>query len=269
MPLYEFKSNLNQSFSFSDCNIAIERFSSEGQVDYSELSKLDTHHIQSASWALVYDGEHSAHRSLVNLLLISFRIFLDQSPPFIKYRLYKAENQVIKLSQPMTYNYSVKKRKISFDGRSLLQVNEGFQHLRKMDMISTRTRNSLYFLYRAFHAEKWIDSFILMTCSLESLFSKDAHGGATDAIASRVSSLLGSQVRCTKKDVENLYDLRSEMTHGRLEVSDDPGENLRHLEHLEFVTIRCFRELARNNAYEHYRSKLTRDRFMGALNTSQ
>ncbi len=107
-----------------------------------------------------------------------------------------------------------------------------------------------------------------MMCSLESLFSKAAPGGATEAITSRVSSLLGSQTRCTKSDIEKLYDLRSKMTHGRLEVSDDPGENLKYLEHLEFITVCCFREIVKRNAYVHYATKSARDGFMGTLNTS-
>lgn len=268
MPLYEFERNAIQSFSFSDCDIAIKPFIPDEEVNFSGFSKLDTHHIKSASWALIYDGGDPVYKPLVNLLLMSFRIFLDHSPPFIKYRLCKADNQVTKLNQPMTYNYSAEKNRIAYENANLLQIDAGFQHLRKMDATSTRTKNALYFLYRAFHADKWIDSFVLMMCSLESLFSKDAPGGATDAITTRVSSLLGSQTRCTKSDIEDLYDLRSRMTHGRLEASDDPGGNLKCLEHLEFVTVRCFRELVNSNAYAHYATKTARDRFMGTLNTS-
>ncbi len=58
------------------------------------------------------------------------------------------------------------------------------------------------------------------------------------------------------------------MTHGRLEASDDPKKNLKYLEHLEFVTTRCIRELVKNNAYVHYAKKSTRDSFMGTLNTT-
>jgi hypothetical protein len=113
-----------------------------------------------------------------------------------------------------------------------------------------------------------MDSFILMMCSLESLFSKDKRGSATAAITTRVSSLLSSKPRCTKGDIEGLYELRSRITHGNIKASDDPGENLGKLNHLDFVTVECFRALAERKLYKEYSDKKCRDRLMSTLNTS-
>jgi hypothetical protein len=107
-----------------------------------------------------------------------------------------------------------------------------------------------------------------MTAALESLFSKDAPGGATEAIAARVASLLDSAERCTKADVEQLYDLRSAMTHGRIVASDDPGENLAKLEHLEYVANAAFRKLIETRKYTSFRTKAERDAYMGTLNVA-
>jgi hypothetical protein len=126
----------------------------------------------------------------------------------------------------------------------------------------------LYFIYRAFHSDKWIDSFLLMTSALESLFSKDAPGGATAAISTRVASFLGSADRCTKNDIEKLYDLRSSMTHGRIAANDDPAGNLAELEHLEYVTNVAFRKLLESQKYLCFRTKADRDAFMGTLNVA-
>lgn len=268
MPLFGFESRNIRSHSLSGSNISIQPLK-ENDLNLSELSGLserDILRIKSASWALIYDGNDPKYKQLVNLLLMSFRIFSDLQPPVIKYRLCKDNNQSSSICQPMTSNFSAEKERAPYESTDIEQIEAGFQHLRKMDAMSSRTHNALYFLFRAFHADKWIDSFVLMMCSLESLFSKDKPGGATDAITTRVSSLLGSQMRCTKKDLANLYKLRSDMTHGRLEASDDVGENLRSLEHLEFVAVHCFRELVKRNAYVHYATKLERDNFMGTLN---
>ena len=105
-------------------------------------------------------------------------------------------------------------------------------------------------------------------CSLESLFSKDRPGSATAAITTRVSSLLGSKVKCTKDDINELYDLRSRMTHGNLKASDEPGDNLEKLNHLDFITVECFRAIADRKLYKEYSDKSSRDRLMGTLNTS-
>jgi hypothetical protein len=151
-------------------------------------------------------------------------------------------------------------------------INKGFQSLIDMDGISIRTHNALYFLYRAFHSIKWMDAYILLVCSLESLFSRDKPGGATSAITTRVSSLLNSKPRCTKKDIEDLYEIRSRIIHGNIagpeldEAVEDREANLENLNHLEYVAIECFKELAENGFYKHYSDKTSRDKFMGTLN---
>lgn len=268
MPLFGFEGNNIQSYSFGDSGIFIRPF--EGTAcDFSELeglSEKDICQIKRASWALVYEGDDDRYKSLVNLLLMSFRVFSDHPPPVIKYRLSKNSGQSFRINQPMTRNLSANKGRASYGSTDIEQIDAGFQHLRKMDAISPRTHNAIYFLYRAFHADKWIDSFVLMMCSLESLFSKDQPGGATDAITTRVSSLLGSRDRCTKADLENLYKLRSDMTHGRIEVGDDARKNLESLEHLEFVAVHCFRELVKKKAYVRYATPSERNKFMGTLN---
>ena len=132
MPLFEFECSNIESYSFGDCGIAIQPLK-ENDLDLAELSKLDAHHINSASWALIYDGEDTAYRSIVNLLLMSFRIFLDHSPPFIKYRLSKENNQATSINQSMTYNYSAEKERVAYEKTDFMQVEVGFQRLRKMD----------------------------------------------------------------------------------------------------------------------------------------
>lgn len=216
---------------------------------------------------LTYDfPDTNSYKSLVNLLLISFRILSDYYPPFIKYRLCKANPQLCtRLGQPMLYNFTIQRPHKPFGDSDLRQIDAGFQHLRKMDAISPRTHNALYFVYRAFHTDKWIDSFLLLMSSLEALFSNDTPGAATRAITRRVSSLLGNAPRCTEADIRNLYHLRSDMTHGRVVVDDDAGKNLEQLGHLELVASRCFRELVNTAAYVHYEDKPRKDRFMGML----
>ena len=226
--------------------------------------------MEAESWALVYRGaDLDTYPVLINLLLMSFRIFSDHHPPFVKYRVCnEAPGLCARISQPMTYNFTVDKARYGFQLPDLEAIDAGFRHLRRMDTTSPRTHNALYFTYRAFHSHGWADAFLLMTNALESLFSKDTPGGATATMALRAASLLGSQPGCTKSDIQALYDLRSAMTHGRLVANDDPGENLKQLEHLEFILVRCIRELVARTAYRHYAKKDCRDRFMSTLNTS-
>lgn len=267
MPLFEFELKGSTRFAFTDCPIAIEPFMDSDIPKVPLFSEQDVRFMQAESWALTYDSpDTNSYKSLVNLLLISFRVLSDNYPPLIKYRLCKTNTQLCtRLGQPMMYNFSIQRPHKPFDDTDLRQIDVGFQHLRRMDAISPRTHNALYFVYRAFHTDKWIDSFLLMMSSLEALFSNDTPGAATRAITRRVSSLLGNRPRCTEADIKKLYQLRSDMTHGRVVVDDDAGKNLEQLGHLEFVVSRCFRELVNAAAYVHYETKPKRDHFIGTL----
>lgn len=173
----------------------------------------------------------------------------------------------------MTYNYSFLRANRPYTVIELNLVKESFFSLIEMNTISNRTKNALYFLYRAFHSSKWMDSFIFLMCSLESLFSKDTSGGTTSAITTRVSSFLDHRLRCQKGDIEFLYEIRSKITHGKIsspnldERQEDKETNLEYLDHLEFIAIECFKKLVSNKFYLRYINKDERNRFMGSLNT--
>jgi hypothetical protein len=117
-----------------------------------------------------------------------------------------------------------------------------------------------------------MDAYILLICSIESLFSKDKPGGATSAITTRVSSLLNSKPQCSKKDIEDLYEIRSRIIHGNIagtsfdEDIKDRKANLRNLNHLEHVATECFKEFVEKEFYKNYTDKSTRNNFLGTLN---
>lgn len=116
---------------------------------------------------------------------------------------------------------------ISFDDLKI--IDKGFSNLLKMDSISNRTHNALYFLYLGFFNSHWFAAFIFLMSALEALFSKEEKGEATKTICSRVSSFLNSKPKCTFKDIDLLYDIRSRMLHGNIKVSDSPSNLARIL----------------------------------------
>ena len=268
MPLFQFEMLAAPGFSLGD-GFSIDRFELSDAHRIALFSEQDVHHMRSAKWALRHEGnELCGYKAQSNTIMMAFRIFSDRHPPFIKFRLSSVPEESTRIQQPMTYNYAAKRAKGAYSVEELDRIRSGFHDMQAMDAISTRTHNALYFLYRAFHADKWIDSFLLMTSALEALFSKDASGGATAAITTRVASFLGSATRCTKQELEDLYDLRSQMTHGRIAVGDDASENLAKLEHLEHVTNASFRKLLESRQYSRFETKSDRDAFMGTLNVA-
>ncbi len=271
MPLFWFDLKGIDLYSFDDTGISISPFIEDDIPKIPLFSEQDVRHIKDeAPWTLIYESaDVEGYKTKINVLLLAFKIFCENRYPFIKYRLCN-ENHTFcrRLNDTITYNYSHPRTVEQFTSDDLENIKDGFLSLIEMDQVSIRTHNAPYFLYRAWHNTKWMDSFILLMCSLESLFSKDKPGGATATITTRVSSLLGSKKRCTKKDIEELYDLRSRMTHGNIRASDDPGDNLAKLNQLDYVAVECFKTIAIKKFYSRYSDKVSRDKFMGTLNTS-
>ena len=275
MPLFWFECEEISNYEFGDTGLSIEQFSDDDILTNPLFSEQDIRHMQDEpGFSIVFDkGNVDGYKSLTNLLLMSFKIFCEIRYPFIKYRICKDNPSLCRrLNDPITYNFSFTRTIRPYSLAEIETINKGFQSLIDMDKISVRTHNALYFLYRAFHSIKWMDAYILLMSSIESLFSKDKPGGATAAITTRVSSLLSNNPRCTKKDIEDLYEIRSRIIHGNItgpdlnEAKDDEKDKLANLDKLEYVTIECFKELVKSNLYKNYTNKETRDKFMGTLN---
>jgi hypothetical protein len=156
-------------------------------------------------------------------------------------------------------------QEISID--QLKQVNIGFQRLQEMDAIdavSSRTHNAIYFMYGAyFQARHAAYLFVLLSTVLEALFSKEHGGRATKTICKRASCLLGSRPRCTYEDIEKLYNIRSELVHGRRKI--EPGSNLSAAHELEYVVTECMRKVLSDRIYLIYNDLAGKERFFDEL----
>lgn len=102
-------------------------------------------------------------------------------------------------------------------------------------------------------------------CALEALFSKEERGGTTKTICSRVSHFLDSKSRCSYKDIENLYDIRSKMVHGNIVASDDPKDNLIKLHDLEYVVTECMKKMLDEQIYLTYSNVQQKESFYNQL----
>ena len=106
--------------------------------------------------------------------------------------------------------------------------------------------------------------FVLLFTVLEALFSKDGGGAATKTICKRASSFLGLQPRCTYSDIEKLYNIRSELVHGRREASESGG-NLANAHELEFVVTQCMKKMLSERIYLKYRDLADKEQYFNQL----
>jgi hypothetical protein len=268
MPLFQFGYLGKRGFHFSGNQLRIEKFDRSQDIpDIDLFSKYDVDHMELESWALVFDHEDTTkYKTKVNLLLLSFRIFSQGKPPFIKYRLC-TENfrKCSRLTSTMTYIHEFESSRCTYTDEDLAIIDRGFVALTEMDAVSARCHNALYFLYLAFTSIHWIESFMFQMNALEAIFSKDEAGGATKTICGRVSSFLGSKEGATYEDLEDLYATRSDIVHGRIVVNEEPLENLKQLHKLQSVSLWCMKKILEGKVYLTFHDKGARDSYLAAL----
>lgn len=268
MPLFDFWNKSSEEFEFDGSKYALRKFNAEDEIpQVPGLSELDIEYIKQESWALVAeDPDLNKYRKEVNMLLLAFRIY-KLARVFIKYRLCMENPDLCsKLNEHIEYT-SLENSTSLITPEDLKIIDNGFSNLLKMDAISNRTHNTIYFVYRGFSTIKWMDAFMLLMIAIESLFSDEKRRGATGTICSRVSAFLDSKARCEHKNIEHLYDIRSQIVHGKIVVDDEARDNLAELLELEYVVTECMKKMLDGEVYtiyedverkEAYYSKLTK-----------
>jgi hypothetical protein len=266
MPLFDFWNESSKEFVFSGGKYALRIFDAANEIPEIELfSKQDVELMEMESWALVAETENLENfKEEVNILLLSFRIY-KLARVFIKYRLCKEDvhrcsrlNDCLRIVMPNESNKIIELNDLNI-------IDQGFTKLLQMKPISNRTNNAIYFMYRGFCADKMIDSFLFLMCAIEALFSKENPGGATNTICSRVSKFLDSKSVYEYKDIEELYDLRSKIVHGKVMVEDEIKGQLNTLYKLQYVLIECMKKMLDKEIYQMYSDVQKKERYLNEL----
>ncbi|MBW8003201.1 MAG: hypothetical protein FVQ80_14470 [Planctomycetes bacterium] len=253
MPLFDFSKESSEEYMFSGGKYALRRFDVADEVPDIELfSERDIGVMEFQSWALVAEAENLEHyKEEINRILLSFKIY-KLARVFIKYRLCKEDikccsilNDYLHIVMPDESN-----RVIALNDLDV--IDKGFSKLLQMDTISNRTHNAIYFMYRGFCAHKMIDSFVLLMCAIESLFSNECRSGATRTICSRVSKFLDCKSGYGYEDIEELYNLRSKIVHGKVVVEDEIKGQLSTLYKVQYVLVECMKKMLDKEIYRIY-----------------
>lgn len=258
MPLFDFVNTSERELAFGDGRYSLRRFRPDVDIpaDVPGLSTMDLDYLRREQWALVAeDPDRTVYKEDINRLLLSFKIH-TLGRLFIKYRLCVSDASLSSIvTQRMTHILAEKNPK-TVSLAQLGQVNAGFERLQEMDAIngvSNRTHNAIFFMYGAYFATQHASHlFVLLFTVLEALFSKEGGGAATETICKRTSAFLGSQARCTYSDIKRLYNIRSELVHGRRSATA-AGENLADAHELEFVVAECMKKMLAESIYLKYK----------------
>ena len=268
MPLFAFAYSGLPGFRFSGNQFSIERLDPRRDVpDVPQFSRGDIACMQREQWALVFDHDDAtSYKTDANLLLLAFRVFSRARPPFIKYRLCSEDHtKCRRLTSTFTYIHEFESRGRGYTEEDLAVINRHFVALARMDAISGRCHNALYFLFLGFIRTHWMESFLHWVNTLEALFSKDEPGSATETICGRVSSFLESHEGAEYQDIKRLYETRSAIVHGRIVADEEPLKNLEQLHRLQSVTLGCVRRILEEKVYLKFTDSETRNAYLSTL----
>lgn len=269
MPLLYFVNASDEEFDFGQ-GYSLRRFRPGADIpsDCPLLSKKASKELQLWEWALVaQDPDRAAYREDINRLLLSFKIY-TLGRLRIKYRLCASDASLCSIiEQQMTY-ILMEKSPSEVSLSQLGQVKTGFERLQEMDVIkavSNRTHNAIFFMYCAYFSTGHAMSlFQLLFTVLEALFSKETRGGATRTVCERASAFLGSRSHCTYSDIERLYNIRSELVHGKRNATAG-GENLADAHELEFVVTECMKKMLDERTYLKYEDLSVKEQYLNQL----
>ena len=138
MLLFQFEYLHHDPFQFSGNQLRIGKFNASEEIPKIDLfSKHDVNHMALESWALIFDHDDvTGYRSKTNLLLLSFRIFSQGKPPFIKYRLCKEDiRECSRLNSTMAYIHEFEKNSLPYSKENLLVIDNGLFIQKSLNVI--------------------------------------------------------------------------------------------------------------------------------------
>lgn len=284
MPLHDCYFN-EERFDFSDDIHSIQRFRIDEHKNleffFSEYDKMQMGHCNHALVADSSDMNGSNYKNFLNdtvLLILACKAFGDAA--FFKIYTICAEsidNHVVRGYEPMSFYYELKnhrydntivnsrKRIRHLKRENLIKSDSYFPELKKMWKVSNRTRNAMHFLLKAYRSGYWADNFLANMVGLEALFSSDRRQGMTRTICDRVSGFLEEYENCEYDDIENLYNVRSQIAHGKLPFDDLGGRDKKTIAaaHAEMVIVTALKKIIDAKIYTKYESPMEIQEFWG------
>lgn len=205
------------------------------------LSQEDKRHLLQAKHCLLIDKNKYKPEQSSLLFIIACRI-LKPTKVFIRYRVDYENNIVLKIRDdyPFVPTDDVTTKISNDDFDYILKLYEGIDTFRK---INTRTSNASYFIGLAYRSRKWLEGLLFYVCALETLTSSsNQEKGMTKKFANRLNYFIGYE----KAAIEEIYNIRSELVHGRY-LGESNEKNLEYYKIAEEICRSVFKKILINN----------------------
>jgi len=218
------------------------------------LSEEDVILIPMPKYCLQIDNDMARPEVASLLFMISCRL-LKRSKVFIRYRV-DVGAHVLKVVDRYPFVNSKEATRV-------LRQNECaslpilYSRLKKFSSLSRRTRNAFYFLKMTCISMGWLESLLFYVCALETLTSsskREKH--ITEKFVDRIHFFTGY----SKRKLEMIYNVRSELIHGRYSYSAEK-KNLKWFRVAEEVCRKMFNMILLDpaclNSFKKDQSRMT------------
>lgn len=241
----------------------IEIVRSNSSIEYNSyidfLSKSDIQQMRESTHILkmeISEFKYDYNIELFHLFLLALWIE-NYSGTIINYRFLDPPYNPHPGSSPLPvhrildhYHYIHDQEEFDISTKQLETVGRYLILLTKIHKIESRLDTAVYFTHYANTTIRWQGAFTNCMIALEALFSSEKRGSVTKQICSRVSCFLESDLSRRESlyhEMDNLYEIRSGITHGRLKLNVGnkivAESNLKDLFRLVSIVRRCWKEI--------------------------
>lgn len=273
-PQNDFHNNLKNYIIDSEYNIVLKRFIefvNWESLDIYVLSKYDIEYLHQAEWFFEFKcnkDKEEDYKLKLNLFLLAARIVLkiDLS---IKYILCKdAPRLSTKYSDDWKYaiaEKNVKRERQEINSLDLDKVVIAYNRLQEFFNVSPRTAHSVNFLFLAYTSYYWMESYMLLMTALETLVSPDEREAIVGPVTKRVVLLINDKKICSKTKFGKIYELRSDIIHGKVLVDIKFENELPRLQQLQKITLAVYNKLLNEDYRSIYMTENNKEKYYSEL----
>lgn len=258
-----------------DYKIAIREFDSYSlPKDFfnstETFSKMDIERIGYARWGFYFTCRLEDVKLIeirINLLLLLLRI-LFYSNASCKYYLYLDTNfHILSYKNSDDWKYALANietdhiaSKSDLDNAKLY-----YGKLLEFYSLNNRTQHAINFLFLSYTSYYWQELFALLFISLETLFSPPKETNITNTIIKRAVAFIDNPQLCSKNKLSKLYELRSDIVHGRIRMNLDFKEKIKDLVFLQKIVLECYKKIITSDLRNIYTSEENKEDYFNKL----
>lgn len=219
-PLYELDSDVTPPVQIADGITITSNNIDLQKIEKINVSEEDERHLGKTQLCLQVDETVIPPEKASIAFIISCRL-LKRTKVFIRYRV-DPSNKIRKIRDD--YPFVTARNVITtIEEQEFKKIARLYSGLNKFKSINKRTGNAVYFLGMAYRSRGWLESLIFHVCALETLTSAPSiERNITQKFKDRIHNFIGYN----KDKLEKIYDIRSELVHGRYSHKS-VGENLK------------------------------------------